>query len=275
MAAAACVLAAPLFARPRKVLNPNSETLRNLPEKDQKTIAEGGIVVRALGGVSKMSLGGSNEGASRLADDLRALKPTYLAEVIETMPYEGNEDLPDRLMSILVDLDGYVSIPYKSSSGKIYDLYKSAKILSDETDESGGRTIRADIVMNPFETIETTITLARGGDFTRYSAVNDNDIRCRGIRCAKKRKMLSALLLTVDGGEWTLYAVCGAAAIRVPFLERRIRLSFLNRIKSFCDFVMEKLESEDMARIDDDEYENDADSGGTDGGQAVSPSICP
>lgn len=218
-----------------------------LTQDDKGLLETGGVVLRAVGNVSKISLTGGDSGAEVLLGELKLLKPTYLAEVIRTMPYEGNEDLPDKLVDILLELGNNVHIPYISSKGKECSLYRSATIKSNDVLEDGERVVKVDIVMPPVDVMDTKITVKTveeegEREYVRFTATNVDPLRFHNIKVVGEKKTLSALLITNDGEKWTMYAICGANAIRLPFLEQSIRISFLNRIKGFCDYVVAKLD---------------------------------
>ena len=74
-----------------------------------------------------------NEGVNQLGDELhqkiKKLNPKYLAEIIQIKPYEGNEDLPQRLEQTLKAIPDYAGIPYYSERAEQwYDLYSSIKV---------------------------------------------------------------------------------------------------------------------------------------------------
>lgn len=219
----------------------------SLTEDDKASLMAGGVVLRAAGSASKLSLIGGGSGASILLDELQDLRPTYLAEVIRKMPYQGNEDLCDKIIDILIGLSGSVDIPYISSKGKVCSLYSSAEIISDTMMASGGRYFEVDILMHPIDMMRTRITVQSFSpkgerEYIRFTAVNEEPLCYHNIKVVGAKKTLSTLLITNDGNEWTMYAVCGARAIRLPLLDRSIRISFLNRIKGFCDYVVKKLD---------------------------------
>lgn len=219
----------------------------SLQPDDVPVLLSGGVVLHDLGNVSRVSLVGGGSGAVTLLGELQDLRPTYLAEVVRKMPYRGNEDLRDKIVAILLGLGGSVRIPYISSKGNVCSLYRSAEIVSDTVADNGDREVVVDILMHPIDMMRTKITVEQfqvPGEraYVRFTASNEDPLRYHNIRVVGAHRTLSALLLTNDGNEWTMYAVCGANAIRIPFLEKSIRISFLNRIKGFCDYVVSKLD---------------------------------
>jgi len=222
-----------------------------LPFNDKLSKAEladlesGKVIVRNISRASNMCLEASSESAQKIIRDINDLNPSYLAEVIQVRPYAGNEDLPARLEDALMNISDYVGIPYYSEHNKTYyDLYSSAIIKDDFIEDDGlTRKVKADLTMEPFGLIETSISISGGDDFVYYVSTNDNTLirQDMKIKCVKPNNMKSAILLFRDGDNWILYGAGGVKAMKIIFLEKRIETSFINRIKTFCNFIFEKL----------------------------------
>ena len=215
----------------------------NLSEKEIALLNEGNVLVRNIDYASKMCLESENEGAQRIISDIKKLKPSYLAEVIQIRPYKGNEDLPERLEDTLM-ISNYVGIQYYSERAEAwYDLYEAAEILSDSMREDGiTRDIKADLTMEPFGVINTTIEMTTHSDYIYYISTNENTLSYFDkFKCVKPQKMKSAILLFRDGDNWILYGAGGVNAIKIIFFEKRIETSFINRIKTFCNFIFDKI----------------------------------
>ena len=86
-----------------------------LTETERATLATGEIIIKNINYEKNICL---NKGVSELGDillaDIHELNPKYLAEVIQYKPYEGNEDLPQRLETMLnnEDRDGNSTSDY-------------------------------------------------------------------------------------------------------------------------------------------------------------------
>ncbi|MCK9171312.1 MAG: hypothetical protein M0P01_12940 [Treponema sp.] len=215
-----------------------------LSDSEKLQLAEGKVLIRNIDYASKMSLDSSNPGAQKILRDIAGLHPSYLAEVIQVRPYAGNEDLPQRLVEKLMNIREYAGIPYYSEQGdKWYDLYSSAEIVSDTLRPDGTtHDIKADLTMEPFGTIHTTIELDTTPDYVYYVSTNDNELwYFDKFKCVNQQKMKSAILLFRDGDNWVLYGTGGVNAIKLFFLERRIETSFINRIKTFCNYMFDKI----------------------------------
>ena len=62
------------------------------------------------------------------------------------------------------------------------------------------------------------------------------------FKCVSPNKMNMDVLLFRDGDNWILYGIGGVNAPKIPFFSERIETSFINRIKTFCNFVFTKLD---------------------------------
>ena len=215
-----------------------------LSKAELADLESGKVVVRNISRASNMCLEASSESAQKIIRDINDLNPSYLAEVIQVRPYVGNEDLPALLEDALMNISDYVGIPYYSEHNKTYyDLYSSALITDDFIAEDGvTRKVKADLTMDPFGRIETSITIDAPGDYVYYVSTNDNTLVYEErFKCVKPKNMKSAILLFRDGDNWILYGAGGVKAVKIIFFEKRIETSFINRIKTFCNFIFKKL----------------------------------
>ena len=216
-----------------------------LSKTELDDLENGKVIVRNISRASNMCLDASSESTQKIIRDINDLNPSYLAEVIQVRPYAGNEDLPALLEDALMNISDYVGIPYYSEHNKTYyDLYSSALITDDFIAEDGvTRKVKADLTMEPFGLIETSISISTGDDFVYYISTNDNTLiqQEKKIKCVKPGNMKSAILLFRDGDNWILYGAGGVKAVKIIFFEKRIETSFINRIKTFCNFIFKKL----------------------------------
>ena len=95
--------------------------------------------------------------------------------------------------------------------------------------------------MEPFGTIYSPIEIEQTEDYLFYQSTNTNDLKVEGITCVRKYNMKSVIILIKDGENWILYGVGGVKAPRIPFLTQRIEVSFINRIKTFCNYIFTKI----------------------------------
>jgi hypothetical protein len=214
-----------------------------LSSEDINTLLQGKVLIRNINHTSNMSLNSINEGAVKLQTILNNLHPDYLAEVIQIRPYTGNEDLPGRLEKLLMNISDYAGIPYFSERTQSYwDLYKSAAVISTEKVNSSLTRINADLDMEPFGVVHTPMEIEHTDRYILYVSTNENSMRYYDkFTCVNPQKMKSTILLFRDGDNWILYGAGGVNALRVPFFDKRIETSFINRIKTFCSYIFEKL----------------------------------
>lgn len=213
-----------------------------LTASEREKIASGEILIKNINYEKFMCLQrGESELGDKLLAEIRDLNPKYLAEVIQIKPYKGNEDLPQRLETMLNNVPEYAGIPYYSvRAEQWYNLYDSAEIV-ETNEKSDGRFMKADLKMEPFDLVQEDIELTRGKDTILYTAVNTNKLRYFDkFDCVWPRKMKICILLLRDGDNWVLYGIGGVNAPRVPFFTERIQTSFINRINTFCTFIFKK-----------------------------------
>ena len=213
-----------------------------LTAADREDISGGGILIKNINYEKNMCL---KKGEAPLGDkliaEIRDLNPKYLAEVIQYKPYKGNEDLPQRLEALLNNVSDYAGIPYYSvRAEEWYNLYDSAEIV-ESVERSDGKSLKAELMMEPFDLVKEDIELYRTTDSILYTAVNTNKLRYLDkFDCIWPRKMKICILLLRDGDKWILYGIGGVNAPRVPFFTERIQTSFINRINTFCSFIFKK-----------------------------------
>lgn len=214
-----------------------------LDSSDIQKLNEGETVIRSIDYAKNMCI---QKGANSRCDELIAMvkdfNPKYLGEVILVKPYAGNEDLPDRIGELLNNIDSYTDIPYYSERAEAwYMLYDEAETISREV--NGNRTsIKTDLVMEPFGLVQEQIDVINDGDVLYYSAFNLNSLGYNEIKnLLSPKKMRIGIVVFRDGEQWIIYGVGGANAPHIPFLTDRIRVSLINRICSFCDYIFKKL----------------------------------
>ena len=213
-----------------------------LTAADREAISGGEILIKNINYEKNMCL---KKGEAPLGDkliaEIRDLNPKYLAEVIQYKPYKGNEDLPQRLEALLNNVSDYAGIPYYSvRAEEWYNLYDSAEIV-ETIERSDGKSLKAELMMEPFDLVKEDIELYRASDSILYTAVNTNKLRYLDkFDCIWPKKMKICILLLRDGDKWILYGIGGVNAPRVPFFTERIQTSFINRINTFCSFIFKK-----------------------------------
>ena len=215
----------------------------NLTEAEKEIISRGEIYIKNINFQRNMCLNkGINDNGDYLIEEIKDLSPKYLAEVIQIKPYMGNEDLPQRLETLLNNVSDYAGIPYYSEHAEAwYDLYTSAEIVNSSVE--GNKTIHdAEFIMEPFNLVKEKIVMINEDDSILYIATNQNKLRYKDkFDCIWPQKMKICILLFRDGDNWILYGIGGVNAPRIPLFTERIQVSFINRINTFCSFIFKKL----------------------------------
>ncbi|MCQ2573086.1 MAG: hypothetical protein MJ182_04240 [Treponema sp.] len=221
-----------------------AETFNNhLTEEERATLQKGEILIKKINYSRYICLNnGLHEAGDLLIKNYKDLSPKYLAEVIQIKPYAGNEDLPERMEKLLSNISDYAGIPYYSERHDAWwDLYSSAKIVS-ETENEYGKEYLAEIDMTPFGIVKQQININQYDDVLLYDSINLNKLSYFDrFDCVFPKKMKMSILLLRDGDNWVLYGIGGVNAPRIPFFTERIDTSFINRIKTFCYYIFEKL----------------------------------
>lgn len=214
-----------------------------LSTTDLQKLNSGEILVRNIDYAKNMSIqSGVNARCDELISMVKGFNPKYLGEVILIKPYRGNEDLPDRINELLNNIDSYTDIPYYSEHAeRWYNLYDEAETVSKTV--SGNKTvIKTNLVMQPVGLIEEQIEVINEGNTLIYKAENTNSLKYEDtISFLSPGKMKIGIVVFRDGANWVIYGAGGINAPHIPFLTDRIRVSFINRICSFCDYIFKKL----------------------------------
>lgn len=213
-----------------------------LSQEELNKLNDGEILIRNIDYEKNMCLSSENSLAVELKNSIKSLSPKYLAEVIQIKPYSGNEDLPEKLEKLLLNVSDYAGIPYWSvRHQQFYDLYTSAEIKEIKKEENKTK-ILADLVMDPFGTVNESIIIQKNDDEIFYFSENLNTLNYLGkFDCVYPKKMNMDILLFRDGENWILYGIGGVKAPRIPFFTERIETSFIGRIKTFCEFIFQEL----------------------------------
>lgn len=214
-----------------------------LSQEEREKLNNGEVLIRNIDYAKNICLDSENPLAKNLVDSIKNLSPRYLAEVIQIKPYKDNENLPEKLEQLLLNVPSYAGIPYWSERHQqYYDLYSSAEIKSIEKNDDSTK-ILADLIMDPFGTVNESIIMNKTDDGIFYFSENLNTLSYFDkFDCVSPKKMNMDVLLIRDGDNWILYGIGGVKAPRIPFFTERIETSFIGRIKTFCSFIFKELE---------------------------------
>ncbi|MDE7227179.1 MAG: hypothetical protein K2N31_02515 [Treponemataceae bacterium] len=212
-----------------------------LSADERERLAQGEVVIRNIGKMKHICMQERKE-TEKLIKTMKKLDPNYTAEIIQLRPYAGNETLRDDIKAALVNIPEYAGIPYFSERHKtFYNLYDSA-VITDQTVDESNTNISANLEMAPFGIINADIHIEESEDSIYYEMTNTNTLRLEDkFNAVKAENMKSAITVFRDGDNWVLYAVGGVDTFKIFFLADRVETSFINRIKTFCNFIFTKI----------------------------------
>lgn len=212
-----------------------------LSSDERQKLENGEVLIRNINSIKETCVRESSSSEKILAT-MKKLDPAYVAEVIQVRPYEGNENLPQQIDEILCNIGDYVGIPYFSErTQKWYELYSSAEI-KEITEEGSSKQIDCVLEMSLFGKFDSRINVVQDEEFFYYELKNmENLIYHEKFTAIKSKKMVSCITLFRDGDNWILYAIGAIDAPKLWFLKDRIETSFMNRIKTFCNFIFSKI----------------------------------
>lgn len=213
-----------------------------LTSTEQAKLQKGEVLIKNIDTQPKMCLDPETDAVcAKIVQDVKDYSPRYLAEIIQIKPYKGNEDLPKKMAVLLNNIGDYAGIPYWSERHERYfDLYSSAKITKSKK-EANKTYITAQLEMDPFGLVEEEIYCEENPNSLYYSAVNTTPLKFEGITGVKKGRLKIYIYCVHIDDYWYIYGIGGVNAPKIPFLTERIRVSFINRIKTFCNFIFTKL----------------------------------
>ena len=212
-----------------------------LSGEELSKLNNGEVLIRNIGSMKEISVE-RTEKTEKIISTMKALNPKYVAEIIQVRPYKGNEDLQEKIDSTLQNIRDYVGIPYYSERAEgWYDLYSSAQIKRT-TYKGSKKIIDCVLDMTPFGEFAAQIITEKEGDNYFYSMRNiDRLDYYEKFTAVKPEKMISCISVFRDGDNWILYAIGGVNTYKIFFLQERVETSFMNRIKTFCNFIFSKI----------------------------------
>ncbi len=212
-----------------------------LSAKEREQLENGQVIIRNLDSYKDICVSTTPE-TEKIVKAISNFKPAYIAEVIQIRPYKGNENLQDKLNLTLLKLSDYTDIPYYSErTKKTYKLYSKAE-LKDAIVNGRNTTIYADMNMSVFGDFKARIDIEEAETFYFYSMRNLDKLRYHDkFTAINKENMRSYITLFRDGDNWILYSIGCADAIKIFFMEERVETSFINRIKTFSNYIFQKL----------------------------------
>lgn len=214
-----------------------------LSTSDRQKIENGEVVILNTGNTKKICLDTDNKAAAKLIQTMQALKPAYFAEVIQVKPYKGNENLVELIKNELLNVEGYAGIPYWSvRHERYYDLYDWAKVISRQ-DKGQNIDMKIKAYMSPFGEVGMDVTVEQIGTSLFYMFSNNTKMYYEDkFKVTDPQGMKSGIVVFRDGENWILYGAGGVDALSLFFLRDRVETSFINRIKSFTAYFINKVD---------------------------------
>ena len=228
-----------LILFPIKAFSQFPEELFNsyLTEEEKSRLENKEVIIRNLKSCKKLCFEGEEESALKVRKEATNLKPAYIAEIIQILPVEGNENLFTEMKDSIMNIESYVGIPYYSvKRQKYFDLYSSASIISTEKKDNETEVL-ADLYMDPFGTINTLINTKETSSSFYYENTNLNELWYKNkFKCISPQKMKSLISIYRYKDYWILYGIGAVNAPSIFFLRERVETSFINRIYTFCSY---------------------------------------
>lgn len=212
-----------------------------LSSEEEQKLAAGEVLIRNIDSMDDICVN-ETEQTKKIISTMKKLDPAYVAEVIQVRPYAGNENLKEQIDEVLCNISDYVGIPYYSQQAeKWYELYSSAEI-KNITEEGENKTIDCVLEMSLFGKFDSQINIIDNEKFYYYETKNmEKLVYHEKFTAVKPEKMKSCITIFRDGDNWVLYAIGGVDCPKIWFLSKRIEISFMNRIKTFCNFIFSKI----------------------------------
>ncbi|WP_191014664.1 DUF6675 family protein [Treponema zioleckii] len=215
-------------------------------EKAKKTdiekLEKENTILRSIGSIKKIIMKETPK-SKLVIEPMRRCKSGYMVEIINVRPYEGNEDLIERINVAVSDVLSYEEIPFYDARNKNWEpLYDSAELVSSNT--VGNKTVIIEkLTMKGFGDFKTEITLQNFGEYFVYRMRNLEKLKYKGFfTVCDPGEMDSVIAVYRDGDNWVVYAIGGANIMRVPIVSFAIEPEFTGRVKAFSDFVFAKIE---------------------------------
>lgn len=195
------------------------------------------IVIRSLEDANDLSLNPIDYQASLIINSIKEKKPSYITEVFQIIPVKDNENFLLELNKLLLDTKEYINIDYYSEyNDQTVPLY----FESIETKrEISGDEIKVDLrlLMKPFNQNDFRIACKKDTNSLFFEMTNKKPMVYKKIACVSVNNFHSYIYCKKIGENYYLYSVGYVKIPKIISLQERIRVSFVNRVKSFCTHI--------------------------------------
>lgn len=213
-----------------------------LTDSEKNQLKNGDFVFNSIKSIKNVRINKIKETEQDI-ETVKKVNPNHLIEVIKILPYEGNENLIERISEIMQDIDAYKEIPYYSEKHERYfQLFEEAEIISISK-ENEKLIIDERLLMNPLKSYTARIEAENQGDYYFYTLRNTEKVKYLFLNAIKKEKMIAGVSVFRYGENWVIYALGGAYIFHGPFFSDFVEEMFCGRIKSFVLFMFQKLEA--------------------------------
>ncbi|HNV35526.1 MAG TPA: hypothetical protein PLQ30_02285 [Rectinema sp.] len=220
---------------------------QKLTQEETAMLKNGEPIIRSIRSSSDMLLVPFDKDSQMLIERAKKLNGNYITEFILALPLtrkgQGTMIL-DRLLKVIANVKGYVSIPYYSVRQQTtYDLFDKMDIIS-QTKFSEGESIVVLQHMEPFDDFRAEYRYAKIGNNLSFSGENLDSIiySYRNLSVVAPHKMRWELYAFEKDG--CLYAY-GYGAVRAfdlfGLFRDRLEPSFMGRVSAFFKYIAEKM----------------------------------
>ena len=221
----------------------------NITGEELAAVRNGGFIIRDIGKRDKICLGQfANAEAQGVMDDIRALDPNYLVEVLMAKPVkDGEGDVLGKFAGMMMDVPAFSTIKYVSSPKFKTDPDKTvideARIISSRMDGEY-TSVLAEMLLKPLNHVSFDMSyyLSDERDVFYYQAKNNEAVTFRSvIKCVGAGRGRFLVIAFRKDGYWFFYGVGGARTFAIPFLKSKIDREIMNRAKDFVQFYYDRL----------------------------------
>ena len=213
----------------------------NLSANEISKLKRGEVLIRNLESTENICLSADNAYAKRFLTEIKNIKPSYLAEVIQVLPYEEHKNLVQELSSLVGDIKSYTKIPYYTvRNGAWAAMFTKAEVVSTGK-ENMGKFSNVVFEMPPFEQFDAKVVTISSSNALYFATINTDIIKYKLFKAVQPEKMECGLVLFRSGDYWILY---GSGAIKPDaafFIKSRVNTAFVNRVKDFSMYFIKQL----------------------------------
>ena len=222
----------------------------NISEGELGKVRAGGFIIRDIGMHEKICLDNfENAEAQSVIDDIRALNPNYLVEVLMAKPASEDDDgaVLEKFAGLMMDVPAFSTIKYVSSpkfkSDPDKKVIDEAEIISSRT-EGEYTFMKTELRLKPLNRVNFDMNyyLSEDKSVFYYQAKNNEPATFKNIiKCVNADRGRLLVIAFKKDGYWFFYGVGGAKTLAIPFLKSKIDREIMNRAKDFVQFYYDQM----------------------------------